>query len=144
MRHFDAINLYPDKSHKEFLSKLSYDGTSKSVTINALKDSPFPTNASVWFYGLCYAVKEKLTPRQLGSTYNLVSASIFSDEQQLYMALIAIKNDSISIIEEPNKMLKICNELANAGLEEIKRKIEQEDVELDTIEQSIKIILDIV
>ena len=141
MRKFDAINLTPDKRFQDFLKSLVHS-SKRDVTAAEIKSKPFRNMAQFWYFAFVYAVRMKLKPQKIEKSFNMTSASILTEEQQLFMTLTAIDYGDLDDIGDANKMMDICNQLATAGLDNIKKEYESGGGALDPIEHFTKMILD--
>ena len=56
-------------------------------------------------------------------------ATVLTDTQQLFVSLIAMQKEGYEIITDPGRMLRLSNELANAGLTELETILNADDID---------------
>ena len=86
--------------------------------------SPFPRMIDLWFLSFCVAARKNLEPTDISKskTVKIIDGSIFSSEPwrvHMLMLVAVAKSDDMQIVSEPNKMIKIANGLAAAGLPKV-------------------------
>lgn len=94
---------------------------------NVLDHSPFPRVVDIWFLAICIAIYKDLPAEELPrETVNFIEGSIFAGDPWRVNLLILFaigKTGSTDIVEDPNKLLKLANQLANAGAPEVFRML---------------------
>ena len=92
-------------------------------------DSPFPRMVDLWFAGLSVAARKKLKPADLtGQQWSRIdrAASAFAIRSwcvQIVM-LVAIAVEGVEVVADPNRMMRIANRLAAAGVPHVVRMLE--------------------
>lgn len=93
--------------------------------------APFPRMVDLWFLGLCVAarLKIRLPEAPAGSTYKIIDGTIFNGDpwriQAICLLAIAHTQD-IATINEPNKMMRIANLYAMAGIPKVIEFLKQD------------------
>ena len=123
---FAGQQIGPDKSFQEFISACSHGTGTRTIEASDIDQKPFRRNVDVWFFALCLAVRKGLKPQKVETPYNMIEGSILADWQSNAIALIAsTETEGLDVITDSRKMLRIANELANAGMPEVKSIIEK-------------------
>ena len=126
---FGGQQIGPDKSFQEFIISCSHGTGIKNLTTSDVDQKPFRRSVDVWFFALCLAVRKGLKPQKVETPYNMIEGSILADWQSNAIALIAsTETEGLDVITDSRKMLRIANELANAGMPEVKLIIEKPDM----------------
>ena len=85
------------------------------------EDSPFPRFVDMWFYALCIGAK-KNQPHKPTKWHRFAHGNIFAEDpyriELIEMIAIAFSSNPY-IIENPNEMIRIANELAASGLSDV-------------------------
>ena len=89
-----------------------------------LDHSPFPRMIDLWFLSLCVAVRSNINPKDASKikSVKIIDGSIFgSDPWRVHMLMMVAvaKSGDVKIVSEPNKMIRIANGLAAAGLPKV-------------------------
>jgi len=127
MRLFDGqLRVTPDKTKQALLTSLTHTG---SLTVQMIDKKPFRRRIDAWFFALCLAIKKGLDPVPIENSYNLEYAIVLTDTQQLFVSLIAMQKEGYEIITDPGRMLRLSNELANAGLTELETILNADDID---------------
>ena len=94
-----------------------------------LEQSPFPRIVDIWFLAICIAVKLNLKPQSFSASKSkeITDGSILStDHWRIHLLIICAihYSEDVYVVSDPNKMMQIANELANAGLPKLIRMLE--------------------
>jgi hypothetical protein len=116
---FANTEIHLPEKYKEHFHQ--YCLTRREGSRNTPEDSPFPRMVDMWFLALCIAVKEGLTPvtKSQTSTYKAIEGAVFSSDpwrSNTLMLLAIAHTGSVEITDDPNKMMRIANGFALAGL----------------------------
>jgi len=126
---FGGQQIGPDKSFQEFIISCSHGTGIKNLTTSDVDQKPFRRNVDVWFFALCLAVRKGLKRQKVENSYNMIDGSILEGWQANAIALIAAKETGdFNVITDIRRILRIANELANAGMPEVKLIIEKPDM----------------
>ena len=106
---------FPDVNYDAENNKDAY------VDLTTLPWSPFldHTYWEVFIFCMSYAYAKKLTPLEPSGQATL-NAKLFSTPVRHLMRSLAIDHyNNISVIKDSNKVVKICEQYANAGIKEV-------------------------
>ncbi len=105
------------KKHQADIQNYCQKDSKKSNVLN----SPFERIVDLWFLCVCTGVYFE-EEKEIKNGYKFMEGSVLKENQKVIETLetiaIAATNDE-TIVEHPNKMLKILNQYAFAGIERI-------------------------
>lgn len=92
--------------------------------------SPFPRMVDIWFLALCLgslknpARRKKLSQKE---TFKFIEGTIFQSDAwrvDLISLLVVAYSEDVKILEDPKKVIQLCNELAAIGFPEVFEMLE--------------------
>lgn len=119
MATFASVDIHLPDHYKEYFH--TYCLTRAEGTRNNPEDSPFPRMVDMWFFSICLAAHEGLTPDFNSSSkkYKAINGdALLSDSWRCNaLMLLAISHTKdIEIADNPPEIIKIANAYANVGL----------------------------
>ena len=83
----------------------------------------------VFIFSMSYAFSKKLVPKPVSGDQNM-PADVFNAHTRNLMRALAIEHtDDLNIIKKSEEYVKICEEYANAGFQEIYQIISDNDID---------------
>ena len=102
--------------------------------------------ADVFLFSMAYAFAHKLVPKAVSGEKNMPAKRFHAPERNMMRALAVEHNDDLNVIKDSLEYVKICEEYANAGFQEIYaiiknnnfEKTKREDILLNIINNAVK------
>lgn len=143
MNEFASTYISLPVSFRDHFGK--YSLTRAEGSHNDPEDSPFPRMVDMWFMAICIAVKKGLKPKfdVKGKTYKMIDGSILGSDnwRSDALMLLAISHEGkVEVTGNPNKMMKIANAYALAGIPHLIKILEERkgDTAIDHLSEAIE------
>ena len=102
--------------------------------------------AHVFLFSMAYAFAHKLVPKSVSGERNMPAKRFHAPERNMMRALAVEHTDDLNVIKDSLEYVKICEEYANAGFQEIYaiiknndfEKTKREDILLNIINNAVK------
>ena len=119
MSTFASVDIHLPEQYREYFHM--YCLTRAEGTKNDPEDSPFPRMVDMWFFAICLAVNEGLTPNYeaKGDRYKAINGdALLSDPWRcnILLLLAVAETDDVEVVNDHNEVVRVANAFALAGL----------------------------
>ena len=121
--------------------------TPKYLELTEEESSPFYgyDYGHVFLFSMAYAFAHKLVPKAVSGEKNMPAKRFHAPERNMMRALAVEHTDDLNVIKDSLEYVKICEEYANAGFQEVYgiiknnnfEKTKREDILLNIINNAV-------
>lgn len=120
-----------DRIYIEANDREKYDFLKTEISFFKVNANASRENIKIFMYAVAYAIKNNIPKRALkGKSEGYINLDAIKDDDLAMIKSIAVHDEGVEILSDPDKIYAIIQQYANAGIKLLYNEIQQKDPSL--------------